>query len=157
MFLIDMICYKLNRKKLEKAMIKFKKIPIDKVYEILTKNCWKYNIQYEVIFKNKSQLEIKLIGKKEVYLIKFQKSLVVDIIDYDKFANLVNIIEAGKGYYITTGVFKREVEISNNRILFRSIKLINGYNFIKKQIWLKNKDINHISYSKLHFFKYLPS
>lgn len=158
MFFIDTIYYKLNKNKVEKAILKFKKISIDKVYEIVTRNCWEYGIQYEVIFKDKNQLEIKLIGRKEIYLIKFEKALAVDIIDYDKFINLVNIVEASKGYYITTGVFQQDVENKNNRLLLlKKIKLINGYNFIKRQIWLNDKSLNHISYNKLHFFKYLPN
>lgn len=158
MFSNNWIYYRFNKKKIEKALLKLKRITIDIVYEILTKNCWNYHIQYEVILKDKYQLEIKLIGEKEIYLFKFHKRLVIEEVDYQKFINLCEIVQASKGIYITTGIFNKNVQGKNRHFIFiKKANLVDGYSFIKSQIWLREKKAPHNSYKNLEFFRYLPA
>ncbi|SHF10180.1 hypothetical protein [Clostridium fallax] len=157
MGIFQSIFYRLNKKSIDKALLKFKKIPIDIVYNIIEKSCWRYGIKCEVILKTKTELELKLTGKKEITLLKFHKAFVVFKEDYEKMLSLGEIIFAKKIVYITTGVFHGEVYKENMwRISRCKVILDDNYNFIKRQVWLKKDFRDHLKYKKLDFSRYLP-
>ncbi|GIM30523.1 hypothetical protein CPJCM30710_31890 [Clostridium polyendosporum] len=157
MYLLDVLYYKFHKCMIDKAILKLKKIQIDMVFEILTKQCWKYGIQYEIIIKDKLELEIKLIGKREVVFLKFHKTLVVFKEDYNKFSNLAETLGADKAFYITTGVFQAEVYKLNQWKLFEPrVVLEDNFHFIKKQLWMKRMYNENLKYKKLQFYRYLP-
>ena len=158
MSIMDSIYYKINKKVVDRAILKLKKIPVDVVYEILLKNCLKEDVECELILKTKTELEIKLNGKKESSLFKFHKSFVVFKEDYEKIISIADSLEINKCIYITTGVFHSDVYKCNawsfSKIKF---KLEDNIKFIKRQIWLNKDYIDHFKYKRLDFTKYLPN
>ncbi|QAA31205.1 hypothetical protein [Clostridium manihotivorum] len=123
----------------------------------MTKNCWIYGIQYEVIIKSKLTLQIKLIGKREKVFLMFDKTLVVFKEDYYRFLNLAESIEADKAYFITTGVFESEIYKMNSwKLSAPKIILEDSKKFLKRQVWFKRKYNEHLKYDKLDFHRYLP-
>jgi hypothetical protein len=127
------------------------------VFKNLTKNCWIYGIQYEVIIKDRLTLEIKLIGKREKVLLKFNKNLVVFKEDYNNFVDLVELMEVDKAYYITTGVFQAEIyKLNSWKLSYPKIILEDSKAFLKRQLWSKKKYNEHLKYDKLDFNRYLP-
>ncbi|GFP77527.1 hypothetical protein bsdtw1_03684 [Clostridium fungisolvens] len=127
------------------------------VFKNLTKNCWIYGIQYEVIIKDRLTLEIKLIGKREKVLLKFNKTLVVFKEDYNSFIDLVELMEVDKAYFITTGVFQAEIyKLNNWKLSYPKVFLEDSKAFLKRQIWSKKKYNEHLKYDKLDFNRYLP-
>lgn len=127
------------------------------VFKNLTKNCWIYGIQYEVIIKDRLTLEIKLIGKREKILLKFNKTLVVFKEDYNSFIDLVDLMEVDKAYFITTGVFQAEIyKLNSWKLSYPKVFLEDSKAFLKRQIWSKKKYNEHLKYDKLDFNRYLP-
>ncbi|GKU26458.1 hypothetical protein [Clostridium folliculivorans] len=127
------------------------------VFRNLTKNCWIYGIQYEVIIKDRLTLEIKLIGKREKVLLKFNKTLVVFKEDYNSFIDLVELMEVDKAYFITTGVFQAEIyKLNSWKLSYPKVFLEDSKAFLKRQIWSKKKYNEHLKYDKLDFNRYLP-
>ncbi|GFZ32478.1 hypothetical protein CSC2_30040 [Clostridium zeae] len=127
------------------------------VFKNLTKNCWIYGIQYEIIIKDRLTLEIKLIGKREKVLLKFNKTLVVFKEDYNRFIDLVDLMEVDKAYFITTGVFQAEIyKLNSWKLSYPKVFLEDSKAFLKRQIWSKKKYNEHLKYDKLDFNRYLP-
>ena len=121
----------MNSKNIEKSLMKFRKISIKKVSQIIIK-------------------EISSSRKKT--LIVFHKALAVTIYDYYKFIRLIQDREIDKGVYITTGVFQQDVyNMAETDRFINRIKLLNGKDFVVKQRWIKRKKHHHISYDKLSF------
>ncbi len=157
MKVFNYLYYAKNKKRIELSKSKLKRITIDTVYEIITKNCWKYGIQYEVVVKNKELLDIRLQGSKTSKLIRFHKNNMVFIQDYNNFKSLMYVLEVKKGIYITTGVFEEKVFKANHNFFNdKSIKLEDNFDFIKKQIVMNPKHKNHIVYQYIDFQRYLP-
>lgn len=116
-----------------------------------------YGVQDEVIIKDRFTLEIKLVGSREKVFLKFDKSLVVVKEDYEKFLNLVDMLEVDRAFFITTGVFQADVyRLYGHKLTFPKIVLEDNKKFIKKQIWRKSKYNEHLKYDKLDFCRYLP-
>lgn len=157
MFLIDRLYFKIKKKEISKAMMKFKKISIQSVYNIIIKECDEAGIDYELVFKSRNELQIKLIGKKEINFLKFHKILTISKSEYDRFINLLKILEVDKGYYITTGVIQQDVYNKNKyESLKKSIVLVDGLDFVKNQILFKRKKEEKLLYKNIKFKKYLP-
>ena len=115
----------MNSKNIEKSLMKFRKISIKKVSQIIIKECIKEKLNYEIIEKN---------------------------YDYYKFIRLIQDREIDKGVYITTGVFQQDVyNMAETDRFINRIKLLNGKDFVVKQRWIKRKKHHHISYDKLSF------
>lgn len=157
MSFLNNLFYKINKNAIDRAIIKLKKIPIDVVMENITKNCWKYGIQLEVIIKNKNELVVKLSGRKQVFLLKFQKAVMVFTEEYNEFVNTANILNVNKAIYITTGVFQQEIYKLNHLMIFSAkVLLQDNYKFIKKQIWINKKFNYNLKYKNIEFYRYLP-
>ena len=142
----------MNSKNIEKSLMKFRKISIKKVSQIIIKECIKEKLNYEIIEKNNNEFIVEISSSRKKTLIVFHKALAVTIYDYYKFIRLIQDIEIDTGLYITTGVFQQDVynTAETDRFINR-IKLLNGKDFVVKQRWIKRKKHHHISYDKLSF------
>lgn len=150
--MLKSFCGVLNPKKVEKSLMKFRKIPIKKVSEIILRECHKGMLEYEIIKNNNHEFLIEInIGKKTT-LIMFHKILAVTLYDYEKFSHIVDERSANKGVYITTGVFQEDVYHKTYIDNFtKHIKIFDGKKFIIKQRWIKSRRHEHISYDRLSF------
>ncbi|EJT6154430.1 restriction endonuclease [Clostridium perfringens] len=142
----------MNSKNIEKSLMKFRKISIKKVSQIIIKECIKEKLNYEIIEKNNSEFIVEISSSRKKTLIVFHKALAVTIYDYYKFIRLIQDREIDKGVYITTGVFQQDVyNMAETDRFINRIKLLNGKDFVLKQRWIKRKKHHHISYDKLSF------
>lgn len=142
----------MNSKNIEKSLMKFRKISIKKVSQIIVKECIKENLTYEIIKKNNNEFFIKIISGRKSTLIVFHKILAVTVCDYDRFIHLMQDRNIDKGVYITTGVFQQDVYNRQETDRFiNKIKLLDGKEFVVRQRWIKRKKHHHISYDKLSF------
>ena len=142
----------MNSKNIEKSLMKFRKISIKKVSQILIKECIKEKLNYEIIEKNNNEFIVEISSSRKKTLIVFHKALAVTIYDYYKFIRLIQDREIDKGVYITTGVFQQDVyNMAETDRFINRIKLLNGKDFVVKQRWIKRKKHHHISYDKLSF------
>ena len=142
----------MNSKNIEKSLMKFRKISIKKVSQIIIKECIKEKLNYEIIAKNNSEFIVEISSSRKKTLIVFHKALAVTIYDYYKFIRLIQDREIDKGVYITTGVFQQDVyNMAETDRFINRIKLLNGKDFVVKQRWIKRKKHHHISYDKLSF------
>ncbi|HBZ6547893.1 TPA: restriction endonuclease [Clostridium perfringens] len=142
----------MNSKNIEKSLMKFRKISIKKVSQIIIKECIKEKLNYEIIEKNNSEFIVEISSIRKKTLIVFHKALAVTIYDYYKFIRLIQDREIDKGVYITTGVFQQDVyNMAETDRFINRIKLLNGKDFVVKQRWIKRKKHHHISYDKLSF------
>lgn len=142
----------MNSKNIEKSLMKFRKISIKKVSQIIIKERIKEKLNYEIIEKNNSEFIVEISSSRKKTLIVFHKALAVTIYDYYKFIRLIQDREIDKGVYITTGVFQQDVyNMAETDRFINRIKLLNGKDFVVKQRWIKRKKHHHISYDKLSF------
>ncbi|HAT4116777.1 TPA: restriction endonuclease [Clostridium perfringens] len=142
----------MNSKNIEKSLMKFRKISIKKISQIIIKECIKEKLNYEIIEKNNNEFIVEISSSRKKTLIVFHKALAVTIYDYYKFIRLIQDREIDKGVYITTGVFQQDVyNMAETDRFINRIKLLNGKDFVVKQRWIKRKKHHHISYDKLSF------
>lgn len=142
----------MNSKNIEKSLMKFRKISIKKVSQIIIKECIKEKLNYEIIEKNNNEFIVEISSSRKKTLIVFHKALAVTIYDYYKFIRLIQDRDIDKGVYITTGVFQQDVyNMAETDRFINRIKLLNGKDFVVKQRWIKRKKHHHISYDKLSF------
>ena len=142
----------MNSKNIEKSLMKFRKISIKKVSQIIIKECIKEKLNYEIIENNNNEFIVEISSSRKKTLIVFHKALAVTIYDYYKFIRLIQDRKIDKGVYITTGVFQQDVyNMAETDRFINRIKLLNGKDFVVKQRWIKRKKHHHISYDKLSF------
>ena len=142
----------MNSKNIEKSLMKFRKISIKKVSQIIIKECIEEKLNYEIIEKNNSEFIVEISSSRKKTLIVFHKALAVTIYDYYKFIRLIQDREIDKGVYITTGVFQQDVyNMAETDRFINRIKLLNGKDFVVKQRWIKRNKHHHISYDNLSF------
>lgn len=149
--------YKLRKKEIEKAKVRLKKMKIDTILQCLTKECWKYGIQFELIIKTNEYFTISLLGRKKRFLLKYHNSDMVFFEDFNKFVFDVEMSGPSKALYITTGVFEPKIIKQHSGMLFnRRIKIYDNLMFIKSQLGLTDT-VELFSKKQLKFFNYLPS
>jgi hypothetical protein len=143
-----------RRKEAIKAKNMLKKIKIDTIYEILTKYCWKYGMQYDILYKSVELMIIKLCGRREVVLISFSKADIVHMKEFEQFIMKINMYKGNKGIYITTGIFEESIEKSYKQF---DMELVDGFHFIKSQIGIASNAEEVFKYNKFKFYRYLPA
>jgi 2-hydroxy-3-keto-5-methylthiopentenyl-1-phosphate phosphatase len=156
--LFDKLYNAIRKNEIRCGKIMLRKINIDAVFNALTKECWRNDIQYKTILKDGNSLIIKLIGRKQIVLFRFHKTDMVFDEDYEKFVGLINIYSASKGVYICTGVFEGKVEknfVSNFHFL-NGIKIEDGFHFVKRNLGLRQKAAEIFKNNKFNFLVYLP-
>lgn len=144
--LIDKAYTRLRKEELYKGKVQLKKLNTDMVKENITKNCWNYNIQYEVFLKTTNLLIIKLIGKEKTILFKYHRKEKISLRDYEEFLQCLDIYNIGKGIYVTTGIFEDNINKNIKSIFDRRIQKVDGIKLIKKQLGV----------NQLNFLEYLP-
>ena len=156
--IVDKIYYRIRRKELRSLKRAFKIIKVDSFYEALTKGCWKFGTQYNIIVKSNDVLEIKLSRGKKQIVIKFHKTLMVFMDDYERFLATLSRQNVKRGVYITTGVFEHKVIRSNRREIptEKKVKLEDMFSFGRVQLGLWGKSQDMLRTRKLNLFKYLP-
>jgi hypothetical protein len=155
--LLNNVYYKMRKEEIEKASTRFKRIKIDTILQILTKICWKYNIQYEVIIKTSDILTIKLIGNLETVVFKYHKTDMVLKAEVDFFMNELDENKAHKGVYLTTGKFEKLEGVScRDLAVKKDCMLEDSFAFIRRHIGIRGKAARKFRIDKLNFFKYLP-
>lgn len=146
----------MNSKNIEKSLMKFKKISIKKVTEIMIRDCIKNNTEYEIIKNSNRELLIEVINGRRKTLIIFHKILAVTLCDYERFSHIAELRGCNRGFYITTGVFQEDVYHKTYIDNFKKhIKIIDGKKFILKQRWIKNKQHNNIAYDRISFKRFI--
>jgi hypothetical protein len=155
--LLNKVYYQLRKEEIQKASTRFKMIKIDTILQILTKICWKYNIQYQLMIKTSDMLTIKLIGNKETVIFKYHKTDKVLRDDVDFFMNELDENKARKGVYLTTGRFEKLKGLRcRNLVVKKDCILEDNFTFIKRHIGIRGKAVRKFKIDKLNFFKYLP-
>jgi hypothetical protein len=155
--ILDSLYYLLKKDEIEKASTILKRIDIETIFQNLSKLCWNYNIQWEIIIKTNYLLSIKLMGLNQVIMLKYHKTDFVTLEQIDLFLNEIDKTKANKGFYITTGKFQRKNK-KNHTINLKDKDLIleDGFIFIKNNLGLIGRAKDHFTIKKLNFYKYLP-
>lgn len=155
--LLDSVYYKLRKEEIEKASTRFKRIKTDTILQNLSKLCWKFNIQYEIIIKTRDILVIRLTSERETVVLKYHNCSMVSKKEIDIFMSEIDKREAHRGIYITTGNFEtKERQSFKNLFLKKDIMLEDCLSFIKGQLGLRGKTMQSFKTSRLNLLKYLP-
>lgn len=144
--IVEKAYLRIRQDELYRRKLKLKKINIDSITEDITKDCWNYNIQYEIFLKTSNLLIIKLIGTERTILFKYHKKDRVLLRDYREFLNRLDICKVERGIYITTGVFEENINKDEKGIFGKRVKKVDGIKLIKRQL----------KFNKLSFLEYLP-
>ena len=157
--LLDRLYYRLRKDEIIKAKNILSKIKIDSVFECLTKCCWKYGIQYEILFKNKEMFIIKLMGRSEIVIIKFHRSEMVLLEDYVAFLSIIGNYHIKRSIYITTGEFEEKITRNEkgNPLLSKENRIEDGCRFIRRQLGLKGTASEIFNYKIFNFYNYLSN
>ncbi|WP_139905497.1 hypothetical protein [Clostridium thermarum] len=145
----------------KKEIIRLKKIinnlKVDTFYLSLTKGCWKFGIQHEILLKNAGVLEIKLYRGRKALIIKFHKTATVFMGDYERFLDMLKRHGINKGVYITSGVFEQKI-INSYRRRLRSdnkVKLEDMTRFGRGQLGWSRRSEEILKEKTLKLYKYL--
>jgi restriction endonuclease Mrr len=92
-------------------------------------------------------MESSFIKKDMIFLEEFE-SYLDDLYKYD----------VTKGVYITTGVFEQRIRDKCSFIpMYKKIKLVDKYNFIKDQLGVNGKALEVFKENRFKLYKYLPN
>jgi hypothetical protein len=152
--------YSLIRKEeLKKSETMLKKMKIETLFDILSKDCWEYGIQYDVLLKRTDTLEIKMKGRKQHIVLKFHKTNRVSLESYLRFLRILTLSEGQRGVYITTGVFEEHIWEQHKRkgALEKRVIIEDSFHFLRSQIGLANNSEDIFINNRLMFYKYLPN
>lgn len=144
--ILDKAYIKLKKDEAYKAKCKLKRINIDMITENITKNCWNYNIGYNIILKNSEFVIIKLTGAEKTVLLKYHKKEKISLQEYKTFLECLDHHDVERGIYITIGIFDEKVNKYIDTGLHKKVQKIDGIKFMKKQF----------SVEQLSFLEYLP-
>lgn len=144
--IVERAYLKLKKDEVYRVKSKLKRINIEMITENITKNCWNYNIDYNIILKNSDLVIIKLSGSERTILFKYHKKEKVLLQEYKTFLEYLNQYDIERGIYITTGVFDEKVNKYTDNIYYKKVQKVDGIKFMKKQF----------SIDQLSFLEYLP-
>lgn len=155
--LFDRIYLRFRKDEIEKGKYRMKKIKLDNILQCINKECWKINIQCSVILRTNDAIILKLEGVRETILLKYHRTDMIFVEDFDRFINILKSYKVNKGVYITTGVFEAKIAKITNHFLFGNrVKLEDNFRFLKRQLGWKGKTEDTIKNNKLKFYHYLP-
>ncbi|MDP4090643.1 MAG: hypothetical protein Q8930_15435 [Bacillota bacterium] len=156
--ILDSIYCGIKRDEIRKLGKTIQRLSVNSFYEILTKDCWEFGIQYETLVKNNEVLEIKLWGVKRRNIIKFHRCAIVSVEELDKFVNTLERHEVNRGIYVTTGSFELNIIRKQKKAIPSKVKvkLEDGFSFYRKQAgWLGNA-VEALKIQNLKLYRYLP-
>lgn len=113
---------------------------INDVFNKLTRDAWKSNVQYKVIYKDKNVLKLILMGNRSTYLFMYEKIAKIKEDEVTAFITSVKELEVDKGYYIITGTIESDI-LTPSKIVLEDI--------IKFSKYQKN-------YNSISFYRYMP-
>lgn len=156
---MDSLYCSIRREEFRKLSRIIRRLTVDKFYEVLTKNCWEFGIQYEILIKNNEILEIKLSGMKRQSILKYHTTAMVFEDEYEKFVNTLARHDIYKGIYITTGIFDFEVIQKSKGVIpsKRKVKLEDCFSFYRKQMGLFRGADEVFKAKNFKLYRYLPS
>lgn len=141
---------KIRKNEVEKSKAKLKRMNIDIIFQCLTKDCWGYGIQYDVVIKTEDYFIIKIFGSKKDVLIKYHRTDMVFLEDYNRFLYEMKLNNSQKGIYITTGVF----DFKMSRLFYHKIITEDNIHFIKYQLGFSATTQEVFYKKRIKFFKY---
>lgn len=156
--LFNKIYLKLHFSEIKIAKLILRKVSIEDIYSNISKSCWLYGIQQQIILKNSDRLIIELISisKKHRLILEYHRCEMVFEDDYDIFENYLCRYDVKKGVYITTGIFEEYLFKKSRHNFQNNIKLIDGTDFVIKQLCINKNTNGRINKNTLSFLKYLP-
>lgn len=156
--LFNKIYLKLHFKDIKISKLILRKVSIEDIYLNINKSCWLYGIQQQIILKNSDRLIIELISasKKHKILLTYHRCEMVFEDDYDMFENYLYKYDIKKGIYITTGIFEESLFKKSKHNFEKNIKLLDGTDFVIKQLCTIKNPNGRISKKTLNFLRYLP-
>lgn len=113
---------------------------INDVFNKLTRDAWKSNVQYKVIYKDKNVLKLILMSNRSTYLFMYEKIAKIKEDEVRAFITSVKELEVDKGYYIITGTIESDI-LTPSKIVLEDI--------IKFSKYQKN-------YNSISFYRYMP-
>lgn len=157
MRILDRIYYRVRKRKVEEGLRGLRTISIKEVYGVISRDCWEFGIEYIIILKDRSILEITIQSNNKKVFLKFHKALIIRENDVISFIEKLNNLEIKNGVYITTGNFSKEAKNILKKEEKVNITVEDGFHFIKRQVWM-NIDFNQkLKPSQLNFYMYIPS
>ncbi|KAJ52884.1 restriction endonuclease Mrr [Clostridium tetanomorphum] len=151
------IYFKLRKKEVERGKIILKRIDLEDVNKRISKICWNNGIEYSIILKKSDILLLSLKGSKELVVLKFTKKDMTFAEEFDSFLDFFYKYDANRGIYITTGVFEEKIRYKCNYIpMYKKIRLVDKYSFIKEQLGIGGKALEELKENKLKLYRYLP-
>lgn len=146
-----------RREEIEEALKRINRMEISTILQIITKICWKNNIQYKTIIKTKNMFIIELKGTHRKNALKYQKDKRVLLKDMSPFIDYLQKNSIDEGYYITTGCFSDSIiKMVNYENLNEHVMLEDGMKFAARQMGIAGKAKAEITVKKMDFHYILP-
>lgn len=136
---MSIIFYK-RRDNTSELVEKIMGMKINDVFNKLTRDAWKSNVQYKVIYKDKNVLKLILMSNRSTYLFMYEKIAKIKEDEVIAFITSVKELEVDKGYYIITGTIESDI-LTPSKIVLEDI--------IKFSKYQKN-------YNSISFYRYMP-
>lgn len=155
--LINSLYYNLRRNDLKEATEILWNMPIIDIYMAITKECWKYNIQYETIEKKEYKLALKLKGSNESVILVYEKLFTIEIKEFYNFLCEIEDNECDRGVYIALSGFSDEVINSAKEIsVYNNFLLIDLFKFCMDSIGWRGNVKLLLNPKKINFDMYFP-
>lgn len=148
--------FKLIKADESKAFSMLNKLSIDKIFQGLVKVCWKNNIQYHIILKNNEVLMVYLTGKKDSILLNFSKEKMIFEETFECFLAQTLKYNPKQSIFITVGIFENKIIKSPTLVIYKNIKLVDRYTFIRHQVGFTGNIYNNLNENNFKFYRYLP-
>lgn len=129
-----------RRDAMSEIVEKIKHMKINDIFNKLTRDAWKSNVQYKVIYKDKSVLQLILMSNRNTYFFRYEKIDTIKEEEVKDFITSVKELEVDKGYYIVTGTIESDI-LTPSKIVLEDIIQFSKY----------QKNYNNIS-----FYRYMP-
>lgn len=156
--LIDSLYCSIRKDEIRKLRKIMRRLTVENFFEALTKSCWEFGIQYEILIKNNDLLELKLSGLRRQNIVRFHRCDMVFTDDYERFINTLVRNDVNKGIYITTGVFEFKIVKSHKKLTpsNRKVRLEDCISFCRKQMGFFKREAKILKTRNLRLYRYLP-
>lgn len=155
--LINKVYYNLRKSDLKVATEMLWQMSIADIYKTITKECWKYNIQYETIEKKDYKLALKLKGNNESVILVYEKIFIIEIKEFYNFLCEIEDNECDRGVYISVCGFNDEVLKSAEEIaVYNNFQIIDFLQFCKDSIGWRGNVKLLLDSKKINFNMYFP-
>lgn len=153
---VDRVYTNMRRNEIHKAKWILRKIKINMVEDIITNACWKFGIQYKIVFKTSNIILMDLKGNKTHFILEYHRCNIVEMKNFNIFINVMFQYNVDKGIYITTGTFENKIVKLCDDANFANVRLVDNFKFIKEQLGICGRAADIFKKSRLNFYRYLP-